>query len=303
MVRLGLAAQGQADDRVRAVKLLETLPRFPCRRSDKAPLTGHSFYDAVVNTDHSFWPLVGVPTGAVSGFDVLDIDPRHGGDLWLEQHRDRIPATRVHHTRGGGQHFLFRYAGVRLRKEIAPGVEFKSDGGYIVWWPREGLPFENRQIAAWPAWLLELATRQTGNNREDLVTSLSLPTWAQALSTHQQSAPRWSREETFAHYALDHAMRRIYSTPYGQRETTLNGESYAIGRLIGAGWISLGRSAVGIEHAIKSNPRTNDRGERFVEAHGIEFVRWKILRALHDGMAKPYPALGGDHVLPSHKST
>jgi hypothetical protein len=277
--------------------MLEALPRFPCRWSDKAPLTTHGFKDAALNVDYSSWPLVGVPTGAITGFDVLDIDPRHGAHLWLEQHIDRIPATRVHHTRGGGQHFLFRHAGVRLRKEIAPGVELKGNGGYVIWWPRQGLPFEDRPIAEWPAWLLELATRRNGDGERAVVTSPNLPTWDQALSNHQQPAALWSREETFAHYALDHAMHRIYSAPHGRRETTLNGEAYAIGRLVGAGWISLGRSVFGIEHAIKSNPHKNDCGQRFVAEHGLEFVRWKILRALHDGMVRPYPALGGDHGL------
>jgi hypothetical protein len=47
-----------------------------------------------------------------------------------------------------------------LRKEIAPGVECKGDGGYVIWWPREGLKVEDHPIADWPDWLLELAIRR-----------------------------------------------------------------------------------------------------------------------------------------------
>jgi hypothetical protein len=137
--------------------MLENLPRFPCKLSNKKPLTEHGFYDADFG-DYTHYPLVGVPTGAIAGFDVLDIDPRHKGHIWLQQHE--LPKTRAHWTRGGGRHFLFRYAGVRLRKELAPGVELKGDGGYIIWWPREGLQVDDHPIAPWPEWLLELARKE-----------------------------------------------------------------------------------------------------------------------------------------------
>ena len=137
---------------------LEQLPRFPCRRSNKKPLTRHGFYDAAVNVDDRGWPLVGVPSGTASGIDWIDIDPRHGGDRWLDLNFDAIPRTRVHSTRGGGIHIALRHAGGRrFRDEIAPGVEVKSDGRYVIWWPREGLPFEDWPICEWPDWLLEEA--------------------------------------------------------------------------------------------------------------------------------------------------
>jgi len=271
--------------------MLEALPRFPCRASDKAPLTKHGFYDAALDVDHSSWPLVGVPTGAVSGFDVLDIDPRNGGHFWLAQHIDRIPATRVHHTRGGGHHYLFRHAGAWLKKEIAPGVELKGNGGYVIWWPRQGLPFEDRSIAEWPGWLLELATRRNRDGRENVVPSV--PSWHQAISNNHQSAPRWSEEETYGHYAVNNAMHRLMAAPCGKREAALNGECFSLGRLVGAGWLSMARAALAMEHGIKSNPNTDEAGLRFVAEHGLDHVRWKILRALRDGMANPPPRLVG----------
>ena len=58
--------------------------------------------------------LVGVPTGEVNGFAVIDIDPAKGGDAWLFCHLERLPDTRIHSTRSGGVHLLFRYsAGLR----------------------------------------------------------------------------------------------------------------------------------------------------------------------------------------------
>jgi hypothetical protein len=138
---------------------LSDLPRFPCRRSDKKPLTPHGFKDAAFG-DFSRWPLVGVPTGAVSGFDVLDVDPRNGGDSWLAEHP--VPATRVHRTRGGGWHFFFKHAGARLKQEIVRGVDLPR---YVIWWPREGHEVDDQAVAEWPGWLLELARKPTTQAR------------------------------------------------------------------------------------------------------------------------------------------
>jgi len=53
--------------------------------------------------------LIGVPTGAISSFDVLDVDPRNGGREWYEAHKSKLPATRAHRTRSGGLHLLFKH--------------------------------------------------------------------------------------------------------------------------------------------------------------------------------------------------
>lgn len=84
------------------------LPVFP-RRLDKRPACPHGYKDATRDPDaiRELWrrypgPLIGVPTGMASGIDVLDIDPRHGGDDWLSAHADRLLVTRSHRTRSGG---------------------------------------------------------------------------------------------------------------------------------------------------------------------------------------------------------
>ena len=70
-----------------------------------------------------------------NGIDVLDLDPRHGGDHWLDTHGDRLPATRTHRTRSGGLHFLFRHhGGIRnsqgkLRPELTCGAKAVSRSG------------------------------------------------------------------------------------------------------------------------------------------------------------------------------
>jgi hypothetical protein len=121
----------------------------------------------------------------------------------------------------------------------------------------------------------------------------SVPSWQQAISNHHQTAHRWSEEETYGHYAVNNAMNRLTAAPCGKREAALNGECFSLGRLVGAGWLSMARAALAMEHGIKSNPHTDEAGLRFVAEHGVDYVRRKILRALRDGMAKPPPNLVG----------
>jgi hypothetical protein len=103
--------------------------------------------------------LIGVPTGSRSGIAVLDIDPRNGGDDWLKAHARRLPYTRCHLTRSGGVHLLFKTDGAIRNSAnlIAPGVDVRATGGYIVWWPAHGgtvldfLPLA--KLPPWPGWL------------------------------------------------------------------------------------------------------------------------------------------------------
>ena len=156
-------------------------PVFPCGK-DKRPAIdgGHGFHDATLDpgairelfarAPHAV--LVGSPTGEKTGFDVLDIDPRHGGDTWEREQLDRMPETRIHQTPGGGRHYLFRHApGVRnssghLRKDgsiggIALGVDVRGDGGYVILPPCEGYRVvHDAEIAEWPDWLLDVMLRE-----------------------------------------------------------------------------------------------------------------------------------------------
>lgn len=157
---------------------------FPCGKNKRPAISedegGHGFHDATLDADgirelfarapHAV--LVGAPTGEKTGFDVLDIDPRHGGDTWEKEQLDRLPETRIHQTPGGGRHYLFRHApGVRnssghLRKDgsvggIALGVDVRGDGGYVILPPCAGYRIVHEaEIAEWPDWLLDIMLRE-----------------------------------------------------------------------------------------------------------------------------------------------
>ena len=98
------------------------------------------FKAATVNTEQirKWWSVrrlgnIGIPTGAVSGFVVLDIDP--GGDASLAslagQHGS-LPETRTVKT-GRGRQLWFKYPGVPVRCSacvLGRGLDFRGDGGY-----------------------------------------------------------------------------------------------------------------------------------------------------------------------------
>lgn len=153
---LALAAQG--------------LPVFPCRgrgEKPKAPVCPDGFHDASRDAEqvHRLWHshpglLIGVPTGEASGLAVLDIDidieKGKRGDLWLWEHFDRLPATRVHGTQSGGFHLLFQHqAGLGCNTGgIARGVDVRAEGGYVIWWPAAGYDvLVDAPPAPWPEWV------------------------------------------------------------------------------------------------------------------------------------------------------
>jgi putative DNA primase/helicase len=87
------------------------------------------------------WPNanIGIRTGSVSGFVVLDVDPRHGGAealRRLERAHGALPDTIEALTGGGGRHVLLAHpGGVLIRNaagKLGEGLDVRGDGGYIV---------------------------------------------------------------------------------------------------------------------------------------------------------------------------
>lgn len=148
---------------------------FPVHTRSKIPATANGFKDA--NSDvaliNTLWGGtdfgIGIATGQRSGFVVLDVDPRNGGHESLQAlvvHHGPLPPTVTALTGGGGTHFLFTCAVPCGTRCVAPGIDLKGDGGYIVapfsihpsgkayeWVPGWGPTGSN--MAPIPDWLLD----------------------------------------------------------------------------------------------------------------------------------------------------
>lgn len=157
----------------------DDVPVFPCR-PDKSPYTSNGFKDATRDESiiRHLWrkhpdAQIGIPTGEASGWLVLDIDPRHGGDAFLsesiEAHGD-LPQTLEARTGGGGQHIIFQYPkGSNIRNsagKLGEGIDVRADGGYIIVPPSlhaSGRRYQwqnNYQPAALPEYLFKLLTEE-----------------------------------------------------------------------------------------------------------------------------------------------
>jgi hypothetical protein len=284
------------------------LPGFPCG-TDKRPLTPHGFQNATADPlrfAHLFFghpgSLVGVATGEISGVDILDVDP--DGLSWLAANELRLPPTRRHETRRG-VHVLFRHAsGLKgSTSKIAPGVDVKAEGGYVIWWPADGYSVIDLPVADWPVWLLTLATNKTSPQRRDdghllLITDTEngrgytdglLPPATTiekevAISSRlRKTVDRWSREETFAYYAVKNAIRALAVAPVGHRNDVLNAKGYALGRLLVRGWVDGPKVVRALWSGAEECGYIADHGEAATVA--------AIRHALIDGMARPYPDL------------
>jgi hypothetical protein len=115
-----------------------------CKDIGKHPRTARGHKDATADRARAAaywarWPLsnIGLATGAMNGITVVDIDPRHGGDrslVVLEQEHGPLPPTFRNRTGSGGEHIFFEYVpGVGCSaSELGPGIDVKSDGGYVI---------------------------------------------------------------------------------------------------------------------------------------------------------------------------
>ena len=142
--------------------------------------------------------------GERSGIDVLDLDRKYEeASAWYCAHRDRLPPTRTFRTRSGGAHLYFRHAlGVRnSASKIAPGIDVRGEGGFIVAWFVAGLPcLDPSPPAPWPPWLLKLI----------------LPAPAPAQRP-QHKPPRTTDA------AIAGILQSVASAPEGQRNARLTG--------------------------------------------------------------------------------
>jgi hypothetical protein len=150
---------------------------LPIVAGGKAPAVEHGVHEATTdpNVIRAWFHTGSLNVGIAPHDDlfILDVDPRHGGDLSLaalEAIHGALPATVEARTGGGGRH-LFLRGRVSSRTGVRPGLDVKAEGGYVVAapsthasgqgysWLADRAPDE---IAVGPApgWLMDVVTRE-----------------------------------------------------------------------------------------------------------------------------------------------
>ena len=120
-------------------------PVFPCKQ-DKSPLTPHGFKDATTDIYkiQEYWnkhpnALIGVPTGAITGLFVIDIDNGNGktGETTFKARGYEDPSTIQTNTRSGGRHLFFKYdssiPNQTKANKLGKFIDTRGDGGYVIW--------------------------------------------------------------------------------------------------------------------------------------------------------------------------
>ncbi len=119
---------------------------FPLAERAKVPRKGSKGLLDATTDRYTVWQWwqeepqsnIGVNCGR-SGLVVIDVDVRNGGaKTWAElttQYGDGISRTVAANTGGGGRHFFYRRGWKPIKSAgglLGPGVDVKSEGGYII---------------------------------------------------------------------------------------------------------------------------------------------------------------------------
>jgi Bifunctional DNA primase/polymerase, N-terminal len=171
-------------------------PVFPLAVGDKVPLIskragGKGHLDATTDADQltawwKRWPAanIGVATGSRSRLLVVDVDPRHEGDVNLDRLaavHGGMAATPMSITGSGGYHLWYAWPeGARNTVHgVTRGVDERGEGGYVAAPPsmtspsvhppsggayrwKAGYGYDEIEIAPVPQWLLEARSRVVG---------------------------------------------------------------------------------------------------------------------------------------------
>ena len=219
---------------------------FPLAAGFKIPALsrkqgGRGCLDATTdtNTVNCMWdrfPLanVGLATGETSGIAVLDVDVKSNGIDTLAAlivRHGQLAVGPVAATPSGGRHYLFTWrAGLRCSAgQIGPGLDVRSDGGYIVAAPSvlpggryEWLVHPRTALTGWPEWLV--------------------PTPPPARPIHDEQALRAAEPDK----VLAGLVRAVAEAPQGKRNSLLFWAGVKLAEKAAAGQLPLDMGAAAL---------------------------------------------------------
>jgi hypothetical protein len=208
-----------------------SIPVFPCRTDNKAPLTANGFKDATTDEKQiKLWfgvqypsAMIGMPTGKASGRLALDsdLDPNKGIDgpkalAGLTAKHGPLPKTPICATPRGGTHHHFGWTealGITNSKGALPdGLDVRGEGGYVILPPSvnaDGVAYK---------WI---------GDADPFAPPPELPKW---LTKQINSTPRTRR---WAKSALQKECETVAQARPGERNNVLNIAAFNLGQIIG----------------------------------------------------------------------
>lgn len=250
---------------------------------------GHGCHDGTTDTAkiERWWTEnpnanVGVSTGNRSGLWVADLDGAAGRNSLaaLEAKHERIENAPEVATGGGGFHVWFAYdARVRQGARILPGLDARTDGGYVVAPPSihpNGKPYQwlhgippRPPLPEAPAWLVEVVKR----------------------TERPQAAPRAPQPPNgygttaYGKKALEGLVSELSSVPHGGRDDRRNAISYSAGRLVVGQHVTETDAEEAIVVACLNNGLVDEEGESEIRKR----VRAGIQAGISAGPRGPAP--------------
>jgi Bifunctional DNA primase/polymerase, N-terminal/Primase C terminal 1 (PriCT-1) len=187
----------------------------------KKPIVQHGVKAATraVEVIRRLWPKqpsnVAVAAGEGSGFWVLDVDGEEGAETLadLERQHGTLPPTPRAFTPSGGEHLFFAYTpGLCNRVRVLPGLDVRTDGGYVIaapsMAPGRARPWAwdvdahlaDVPLASAPDWLLALVAKPNVSAG----SGETAPAW---VETATGVVPEGCRNDTAASI-IGHLLRR-----------------------------------------------------------------------------------------------
>jgi hypothetical protein len=248
-----------------------------------------------ISRDFIRWPDagIGIPTGAVNGFVVVETDTVAGGHATdgepslreLEAKYGALPETLQAISPSGSIHRYFKHpAGcIKIKcsaSEIGPGIDVKGDGGMVLVPPtvRSGVGeyrwLNNNPIAPMPDWLIEL----TGEQRPKRLTIRERAT--AAVNAHRvMRMVRSGGAGAYAAAALTDEINKLAGAGAGSRNNALNKSAFSLFQLVHAGLLRANDVERQLIEACSANGLTAD--------DGLPSVIATIRSAFNGAAAKP----------------
>lgn len=214
---------------------------------------------------------VGVVTGAISGFVVVDVEA--GGDV------KNLPATVISRTGGGGWHYFYQHPNVPVQNgvRVRELTDIRGDGGYVVMPPslhKSGNCYEwavSPDMAAFeelPEWVLQKTSDK--NQKTD---------WKKFMSLMVETGSRDINMTQFAGKILHHLPIDEWDTIGWEMMRSFNithHKPQLLDEEVRKVWNSIKKAELGQRTKSLSNPITaNKRIVKVPEGRDVTFEEWR----------------------------